>query len=200
METKGYFVHESAYIDDNVKIGKGTKIWHFSHILPNTEIGEDCIVGQNCMIGPDVKIGNRCKIQNNVSVYKGVTLEDEVFCGPSCVFTNVLTPRAFVERKSEFLPTLVKKGATIGANATIVCGHVIGEYALIGAGAVVTSDVPAYALYLGVPAKHSGWVCKCGAVLTRKTVSGESIELICSYCGSRYLLKDENFTVLEEKL
>ena len=200
MESKNFFVHESAYIDDNVKIGKGTKIWHFSHILPNTEIGENCIIGQNCMVGPDVKIGNRCKVQNNVSVYKGVVLEDDVFCGPSCVFTNVLTPRAFIERKAEFLPTLIKKGATIGANATVVCGHTIGRYALIGAGAVVTSDVPDYALYLGVPARHSGWVCKCGSVLTRKTSSNEELDLTCSYCGSRYMLKGEKFIVLEEKV
>jgi len=195
-----YFVHESAYIDEDVEIGKGTKIWHFSHILPRTVIGENCIIGQNCMIGPDVKIGNRCKIQNNVSVYKGVTLEDDVFCGPSCVFTNVLTPRAFIERKAEFLPTLVKKGATIGANATVVCGHTIGKYALIGAGAVVTSDVPDYALYLGIPARHSGWVCKCGTVLTRQTQFEGELELSCSYCGSRYILSGERLIVLEEKL
>ena len=200
MESKNFFVHESAYIDDGVKVGKGTKIWHFSHILPNTEIGENCIIGQNCMIGPDVKIGNRCKIQNNVSVYKGVVLEDDVFCGPSCVFTNVLTPRAFIERKAEFLPTLVKKGATIGANATVVCGHTIGRYALVGAGAVVTSDVPDYALYLGVPAKHSGWVCKCGMVLTRIVESNTKLELSCPYCGSKYILEGNNFIILEEKI
>ncbi len=200
MESKGFFVHESAYIDDGVKIGKGTKIWHFSHILPNTKIGENCIIGQNCMIGPDVKIGNHCKIQNNVSIYKGVTLEDDVFCGPSCVFTNVLTPRAFIERKAEFLPTLVKKGATIGANATVVCGHTIGRYALIGAGAVVTSDVPDYALYLGVPAKHSGWVCKCGMVLTGIVESNTKLEFTCLYCGSKYVLEGDNFIILEEKI
>ena len=200
MEGKDFFVHESAYIDDNVKIGKGTKIWHFSHVLSNTEMGENCIIGQNCMIGPDVKIGNRCKIQNNVSVYKGVVLEDDVFCGPSCVFTNVLTPRAFIERKAEFLPTLVKKGATIGANATVVCGHTIGKFALIGAGTVVTSDVPDYALYLGVPAKPSGWVCRCGMVLTRIVESDTKLELTCSYCGSKYILEGNNFIILEEKI
>jgi UDP-2-acetamido-3-amino-2,3-dideoxy-glucuronate N-acetyltransferase len=200
MESKDFFVHESVYIDDGVKIGKGTKIWHFSHILPNTEIGENCIIGQNCMIGPDVKIGNHCKIQNNVSVYKGIVLEDSVFCGPSCVFTNVLTPRAFIERKAEFLPTLVKKGATIGANATVVCGHTIGKYALIGAGAVVTSDVPDYALYLEVPAKHSGWVCKCGMVLTRIVESDTKLELTCFYCGSKYILDGNNFIILKEKI
>ena len=200
MGSKDFFVHESACIDDGVEIEKGTKIWHFSHILPNTEIGENCIIGQNCMIGPDVKIGNRCKIQNNVSVYKGVVLEDDVFCGPSCVFTNVLTPRAFIERKAEFLPTLVKKGATIGANATVVCGHTIGKYALIGAGAVVTSDVPDYALYLEVPAKHSGWVCKCGMVLTTIVESDTKLELTCFYCGSKYILEGNNFIILEEKI
>jgi len=152
------------------------------------------------MIGPDVRVGKGCKIQNNVSIYKGVTLEEYVFCGPSCVFTNVLTPRAFIERKSEFLPTLVKEGATIGANATIVCGHTIGRYALIGAGAVVTSDIPDYALYLGIPAKHSGWVCKCGAVLTRRTISEEKLELTCNFCGSKYMLDGDKFIVLEEKL
>ncbi len=197
---KDYFVHESAYIDEPVKIGKGTKIWHFSHILPNTEIGENCVIGQNCMIGPDVKIGNRCKIQNNISIYKGVTLEDEVFCGPSCVFTNVLTPRAFIERKSEFLPTLVKRGATIGANATIVCGHTIGRYAMIGAGAVVVTDVPDYALYLGVPARHSGWVCKCGVVLTKEIEAINKVTLICKNCRSKYLLELGKLFVLEEKI
>ena len=168
LKTKNYYAHESSYIDEHVKIGEGTKIWHFSHILKNTEIGINCIIGQNCMIGPDVKIGNGCKIQNNVSIYKGVELEDYVFCGPSCVFTNVLTPRAFIERKHEFKKTLVKKGATIGANATIVCGNTIGEYAMIGAGAVITTDVENYALYTGVPAKRSGWVCKCGVVWFKK--------------------------------
>ena len=197
---KSYFVHPSSYIDEPVEIGEGTKIWHFCHILRNTKIGKNCIVGQNCMIGPDVKIGTGCKIQNNVSIYKGVELEDFVFCGPSMVFTNVLTPRAFVERKQEFKKTLVKLGATIGANATIVCGHTIGRYSLIGAGAVVTSDVPDYALYIGVPAKHSGWVCKCGVVLTRKTASKEKLELECTYCGSKYVLDKEKFIVLEEKI
>ena len=197
---KTYFVHESSYSDENVKIGSGTKIWHFTHILPNTVIGDNCIIGQNCMIGPEVTIGNRCKIQNNVSIYKGVSLEDDVFCGPSCVFTNVLTPRAFVERKSEFLPTLVKRGATIGANATVVCGHIIGKYALIGAGAVVTSNVPDYALYLGIPARHKGWVCKCGNVLTREVRVNSSKELRCSYCGSLYFLTPSGLQVIEEKL
>jgi len=182
-------------VDEGVTIGNGTKIWHFSHILSDTEIGENCIIGQNCMIGPEVKIGNGCKIQNNVSVYKGVILEEDVFCGPSCVFTNVLTPRAFIERKNEFRQTLVKKGATIGANATVVCGHTIGKYALIGAGAVVTSNVPDYALFLGVPARLAGWVCKCGLVLTRKKRSENKEQLICPSCGSEYVFDRERFCV-----
>ena len=188
-----YFIHSSSYIDKNVIIGKGTKIWHFSHILSNTKIGQNCVIGQNCMIGPDVKIGNTCKIQNNVSIYKGVILEDNVFCGPSMVFTNVLNPRAFIERKNEFKYTLVKRGATIGANATIVCGNTIGKYALIGAGALVTKDVPDYALMLGVPAKQKGWVCECGEVLTREVRSESQKELICPRCRSRYVLKSNDF-------
>ncbi len=207
MEKGNYFVHESAYIDEPVDIGEGTKIWHFSHILPNTKIGKNCIIGQNCMIGPDVKIGDGCKIQNNVSIYKGVELEDYVFCGPSCVFTNVLTPRAFIERKHEFKKTIVKTGATIGANATIVCGNTIGRYAMVGAGAVVVSDVEDYALYTGVPAKRVGWVCKCGVVLVHKDrIKGDvvrkdrKIEIICKSCKSRYILEDNKFYPLEEKV
>jgi len=165
LQPQDYFVHESAYVDEGARIGKGTKIWHFSHILKETEIGEQVIIGQNVMIGPDVKVGNRCKIQNNVSLYKGTILEDGVFCGPSCVFTNVNTPRAEIERKDEFLPTLVKQGATIGANATIVCGNTIGAYSLIAAGAVVTKEVPAHALMAGVPARRIGWVSHAGEVL-----------------------------------
>ena len=195
---KTYFIHPSSYVDEDVEIGEGTKIWHFSHILKGTKIGSNCIIGQNVMIGPDVKIGNRCKIQNNVSVYKGVILEDEVFCGPSCVFTNVLTPRAFIERKQEFRQTVVKQGATIGANATIICGVTIGRYALVGAGAVVTGDVPDYALYLGVPARHSGWVCKCGVVLTRKVKAESCEEFTCPNCGSKYVLEGEKFLPIKE--
>lgn len=193
-EEKKYFVHESSYIDQDVEIGQGTKIWHFSHILKGTRIGKNCIIGQNCMIGPDVIIGDRCKIQNNVSIYKGVILEDDVFCGPSCVFTNVYNPRAFIERKHEFLPTIVKKGATIGANATIVCGVTIGRYSMIGAGAVVKKDVPDYAIVVGVPARQIGWVCKCGVTL--KFNNGYAV---CSNCGNEYELKeDNNFIVLRE--
>lgn len=156
------FIHESAYVDQPSRIGDGTKIWHFSHVLPNTVIGEDCVLGQNVVAGPDVRIGNRCKIQNNVSLYKGVELADGVFCGPSCVFTNVLTPRAEIERKDEFAATPVGKGATIGANATIVCGNRLGAYCMVAAGAVVTKDVPDYALVAGVPAKRIGWVSRAG--------------------------------------
>ena len=177
-------VHETAQVDPNVEIGHGTRIWHFSHILTNAQIGEDCTIGQNVMIGRAVKIGNRCKIQNNVSVYEGVTLEDGVFCGPSCVFTNVLNPRAEIERKNEFQATLVRQGATIGANATIVCGNEIGQYAMIGAGAVVTSDVPDFALMTGVPARRTGWVSKAGEVLDET--------LICPRAGVQYQEVNEN--------
>ncbi len=200
--SENYFVHETAVIDENVEIGEGTKIWHFSHILPRTRIGRNCILGQNVMVGPDVSIGDRCKIQNNVSVYKGVTLEDEVFCGPSVTFTNVLTPRAFIERKHEFRPTLVKRGATIGANATIVCGVTIGRYAFVGAGAVVTRDVPDYGLVIGVPAKLTGWVCKCGVPITREISPkrGERIKLRCNYCGSEYELTAQGLIPVKETI
>ena len=163
--TPDYFVHPTAIIDDNVAIGKGTKIWHFSHVLSGSAIGENCNIGQNVVIGPDVSIGNKCKIQNNVSVYKGVTLEDGVFCGPSMVFTNIYNPRAEIGKMDQVRPTLVKKGATLGANCTIVCGHTIGRYAFIGAGAVVTKDVPDYALMVGNPARQIGSVCECGGRL-----------------------------------
>ena len=149
-----YFVHQTSIVDDGAQIGEGTSIWHFSHIMKDAQIGRKCIIGQNVFVGSVVKIGNCCKIQNNVSLYKGVIIEDDVFCGPSCVFTNVYNPRAFIERKHEFRPTLVKKGTTVGANATIICGVTIGRYALIGAGAVVKENVPDYALVVGIPAKH----------------------------------------------
>lgn len=189
-----FFVHKSSYIDKNVKIGQGTKIWHFSHILENSQIGKDCTIGQNVMIGPNVRIGNKCKIQNNVSIYKGVVLEDMVFCGPSCVFTNVTTPRAFIERKDEFLPTLIKKGVTIGANATIICPATIGEYALVGAGAVVKKDVCGYALIVGIPARQIGWVCRCGVTLKFTKNKAK-----CIYCGSEYRLSKNGIEVLKDK-
>ncbi len=185
------YLHESAYVDENVEIGGGTKIWHFSHILKNSSIGKNCVIGQNVTIGPDVAIGDRCKIQNNVSVYKGVVLEDEVFCGPSCVFTNVYNPRAFIERKYEFRQTLIKKGTTIGANATIICGVTIGRYAMIGAGAVVKTDVPDYAIFAGVPARQIGWSCRCGTTLKLKNEN----EANCDYCGNEYKLRDGELTI-----
>jgi UDP-2-acetamido-3-amino-2,3-dideoxy-glucuronate N-acetyltransferase len=180
------FVHETALVDDGAIVGADTKIWHFSHVLSRTRIGERCSIGQNVMIGPDVCIGNGCKLQNNVAVYKGVTLDDDVFCGPSMVFTNVLTPRAHIERKDEFAPTHIGKGATLGANCTIVCGHEVGAYAMVGAGAVVTKDVPAYALVVGNPARQIGWVSEAGERL------GD--DLICPRDGSRYELRDGQLT------
>jgi UDP-2-acetamido-3-amino-2,3-dideoxy-glucuronate N-acetyltransferase len=168
LETLPYFVHESSYVDEPVAIGEGTKIWHFSHVLAHTEIGRECTIGQNVMIGPHVRIGNRVKIQNNVSIYEGVELEDEVFCGPSMVFTNVVTPRSGTPRNrpEDFAATLIKRGATLGANATIVCGHTVGEFAFVGAGAVVTKDIPAYAIVYGNPARVQGYACECGVRLS----------------------------------
>jgi UDP-2-acetamido-3-amino-2,3-dideoxy-glucuronate N-acetyltransferase len=176
-----YFVHESSYVDPGAQIGSGTKIWHFAHIMPTAVIGEDCSLGQNTFVADGVRIGNRVKIQNNVSVYEGVVLEDDVFCGPSCVFTNVVNPRSHVSRRAEFAPTLVRRGASIGANATVICGGTIGEYAFIGAGAVVRGDVPAYALMLGVPARQVGWMCRCGVRL--ELVGGVAA---CPTCATRY--------------
>ena len=181
--TSHFFAHEAAVIDEGVEIGKGAKVWHFSHILSGSKIGENCNIGQNVVIGPDVVIGNKCKIQNNVSVYKGVTLEDGVFCGPSMVFTNIYNPRAEISKMDQVRPTLVKKGATLGANCTIVCGHIIGKYAFIGAGAVVTKDVPEHALMVGNPAKQIGWMCVCGTTLKLK-----EDKAICSYCERQYTL------------
>lgn len=195
LPSPNIFIHESSYVDEDVKIGEGTKVWHFSHILKGSRIGEKCIVGQNAVIGPDVTIGNKCKVQNNVSLYKGVTLEEEVFCGPSCVFTNVYNPRAFIERKREFMLTIVKKGATIGANATIVCGTTIGRYAMIGAGAVVKTDVPDYAIIAGVPARQIGWVCKCGT-----TLMFHDKHATCEYCKNEYGLEDKWLTVIKEEI
>jgi UDP-2-acetamido-3-amino-2,3-dideoxy-glucuronate N-acetyltransferase len=182
-------IHESAYVDDGVSIGAGTKIWHFSHILGNCNIGQDCSFGQNVVVGPNVNIGNRVRIQNNVSVYDGVTLEDDVFCGPSCVFTNVINPRANIERKDEFRKTIVRRGASIGANATIVCGHDLGQYCFIAAGATVTKPVAAFALMAGTPARRIGWMSEAGERL------GD--DLICPAYGTHYEL--ENPDVLRKK-
>ena len=174
------FVHESAYVDDGATIGAGTKVWHFCHVLGGAVIGERCVLGQNVVVMNGTRIGNNVKLQNNVSVYEGVELEDDVFCGPSMVFTNVLNPRAHVSRRHEYRRTLVRRGATIGANATIVCGTTLGEYAFVGAGAVVAADVADYALVVGVPARRTGWMCQCGE---RLPDSGEGT---CASCGSTY--------------
>lgn len=190
QHNRSIFVHDSSYIDENVQIGNDTKIWHFSHILKDCILGAKVTVGQNVAIGPSVTVGDNCKIQNNVSLYKGIELEKNVFCGPSCVFTNVFNPRAHIERKEEFRKTLVQEGATIGANATIICGVTIGKYALIGAGSVVTKDVKNNALVYGVPAKFHGWVSDYGEIL------GE--DLICPKTGERYKeVIRENETYLE---
>jgi UDP-2-acetamido-3-amino-2,3-dideoxy-glucuronate N-acetyltransferase len=177
-------VHESAYVDDNVSIGPGTKIWHFSHIMSGCRIGRRCNIGQNVVVSPAVQIGDNVKIQNNVSVYTGVILEDDVFCGPSMVFTNVINPRSHVSRKDEYRQTIVGRGASLGANSTILCGHNIGRYAFVGAGAVVTRDVPDFALVVGNPARLSGWVCACGVILTRGSVVPTTAQ--CSTCGLEY--------------
>jgi UDP-2-acetamido-3-amino-2,3-dideoxy-glucuronate N-acetyltransferase len=176
-----FFVHESSYVDDGATIGKGTKIWHFSHIMPGAVIGERCNLGQNVVVMPGTRLGNNVKVQNNVSIYEGVMLEDDVFCGPSCVFTNVVNPRSHVPRKSEFRQTLVRRGVSIGANATILCGITLGEYSFIGAGAVVRSDVPAFALMVGVPARRVGWMCQCGVRLQLREGRGS-----CGTCGATY--------------
>lgn len=188
-----YYVHESAWIDDGCDIGEGTKIWHFSHVLPGSSIGKHCTIGQNVMIGPDVIVGDHCKIQNNISLYNGVILEDYVFCGPSCVFTNVINPRAGIERKDEFRQTIVRFGATVGANATIICGVEIGRYALVAAGAVVTGDVKPYALVTGVPARQTGWVSKSGDKLDLPLTSSE--ETSCCHGPEKYTLKNDHIRV-----
>ena len=185
MNNNDYFVHDSSYVDDDVIIGAGTRVWHFCHIQKGARIGKNCSLGQNVNISNDVKIGNGVKIQNNVSVYEGVELEDFVFCGPSCVFTNDLTPRAkYPKGHANYKKTLVKEGASIGANATIVCGNTIGSWAMVGAGAVVTKDVKDHALVLGVPAVQTGWVCECGHVLDDT--------LLCPVCGREYVLSDKS--------
>ena len=179
-----YQVHESSYVDDGCEIGDGTRIWHFCHIMTGSVIGERCNIGQNVVISPQVRLGNNVKIQNNVSIYTGVILEDDVFCGPSMVFTNVINPRSHVVRRNEYQRTVVGRGASLGANCTVVCGHDIGKYAFVGAGAVVTKDVPPYALVVGNPARIAGWMCECGV----KLASGGAppTEARCAACGTEY--------------
>lgn len=185
------YIHSTSIVDDNVSIGGNTKIWHYSHIQSGAVIGESCSFGQNVNIGNNVHIGNNVKIQNNVSVYEGVTIEDYVFCGPSCVFTNDLTPRSRFPKNHKYLSTIIRHDATIGANATIVCGHEVGAFATIAAGAVVTTDISPYALYAGVPAKQVGWVCECGQVLREQ----DSYIFACTDCGREYELKDGNLAI-----
>jgi len=198
MGRRGYFAHATAVIDDGAEIGEHTKIWHFCHIMGGARIGDHCVIGQNCFVG-NVNIGANVKLQNNVSIYDGVTLEDDVFIGPSAVFTNVINPRSFVARKAEYRATLVGHGATIGANATIVCGVTIGQYAFIGAGAVVTRHVAPYSLVVGVPAVPSGWVCACGIKLGAVSVlepSAKAQRLECAECGRDYLLRSSGLSPL----
>ena len=183
-----YFVHESSYADEGCRIGDGTRIWHFSHIMAGAVLGERCNIGQNVVISPDVVLGNNVKVQNNVSIYTGVILEDDVFCGPSMVFTNVINPRSHVVRKHEYQRTMVGRGASLGANCTVVCGHDIGRHAFIGAGAVVTKTVPDYALVVGNPGRITGWVCECGIKLATGAVPPSAAT--CSACGTAYLTTD----------
>ncbi|MBW6536698.1 MAG: N-acetyltransferase [Mariniphaga sp.] len=184
------FIHETAVVDNGAQIGKGTRIWHFCHVMGTAQIGENCVLGQNVFVGNKAVLGNNVKVQNNVSVYEGVVCEDDVFLGPSMVFTNVVNPRSAVNRKEEFKKTLVKKGATVGANSTIVCGTTLGEYCFIGAGAVITKDVKPYALMVGVPARQKGWVSRSGAIL------GD--DLVCPETGEKYILADGFLKLLNE--
>ena len=198
------FIHESAYVDDGATIGDGTNVWHFCHIMAGAVIGERCSLGQNVVVMPGTKVGNNVKVQNNVSIYEGVELEDDVFCGPSMVFTNVINPRSHVSRKNEYRRTLVRRGASIGANATIVCGATLGEYSFVGAGAVVANDVKPYALVVGVPARQIGWVCQCGERLASAAVASAAVALTvessgpvrhsCEACGSVYRLEKGQLT------
>lgn len=192
MSRSDIFIHDSAVVDEGADVGSGTKIWHFSHVMPEAVIGEDCVLGQNVFVGDRARIGNSVKIQNNVSVYEGVILEDEVFCGPSMVFTNVINPRSGIERKDEFRTTHVKKGATLGANAVILCGNTIGTYAMVGAGAVVTRPVADYALVMGSPARRKGWVSRSGHRL-----EFEKGRAACPETGEEYVLKDDRVSLLE---
>lgn len=183
----GAVIHESAYVDEGAQIGGDTRVWHFCHVLGGAVIGERCSLGQNVVVMNGVRIGNNVKIQNNVSIYEGVELEDDVFCGPSMVFTNVINPRSHVPRKTEYQKTLVRRGASIGANATIVCGVTLGEYSFIGAGSVVTNDVDAYALIVGVPGRRVGWMCQCGE---RLPATDAVDEIACSVCRTAYVMRD----------
>ena len=191
----GVQIHESAYVDEPCEIGPGTKIWHFTHVMPNCRLGRNCNLGQNVVVSPDVTLGDNVKVQNNVSIYTGVVLEDDVFCGPSMVFTNVINPRSEIVRRGENQRTVIRKGATMGANCTIVCGIEIGRYAFIAAGAVVPKDVPPYALLVGVPAKRIGWACRCGSTLPG-AYAGRSIA--CPACGNEYREENESLTPLKE--
>ena len=189
---KDVFIHDTSFVDDNVTIGQGTKIWHFSHILQDCNIGKDCSLGQNVVVGPRVTIGNKVKIQNNVSVYEGVTLEDGVFCGPSCVFTNVHNPRAEIIRKNEYKKTLIRRGVTFGANCTIICGVTIGSFAFIGAGALISKNVPSYALMVGVPAKQIGWMSEYGEKLDLPLTG--NAKTICKHTKQQYQLQGNEVT------
>ena len=189
-----FFAHESSFVDDNVNIGDNTKVWHFSHILSGSKIGENCSFGQNCVVGPKVNIGNGVKVQNNISIYEGVEVEDDVFLGPSMVFTNVTNPRAFIVRREEFKKTIMKKGCSVGANATIVCGVTVGEYALIGSGTVVNKDVKAHALMVGVPARQIGWVSIAGNTLK----FDDNNMAIDSFDNSKYKIENDNLILIEE--
>lgn len=190
-----WFIHASSYVDDGCEIGEDTKIWHFCHVMSGSRIGRRCNIGQNVVISPQVTIGDNVKIQNNVSIYTGVVIEDDVFCGPSMVFTNVVNPRSHVSRKDEYRQTLVRKGASLGANSTIVCGHTIGVFAFVGAGAVVTKDVPDFALVVGNPARISGWMCQCGVKLA--TGQRPPDQVACVACGSRYRASDGTLALLD---
>lgn len=196
-----HFVHESSYVDEGARVGAGTRIWHFCHLMSGCEVGENCTIGQNVFIGEDVVVGSNVKIQNNVSLYTGVEVEDDVFLGPSMVFTNVVNPRSEVSRRDEYLPTRVGRGATVGANATVVCGVTLGRYAFVGAGAVVTRDVPDHALVHGVPATHRGWMCRCGVGLAFAPAEGRpGVELsTCTRCGTGYRKRGQEVVVAAEE-
>lgn len=197
MQADGLLIHETAIVADDCQIGAETRVWQFANIMGGTSIGKKCNIGQNVFIETGVRIGDRVKIKNNVALYTGVICEDDVFLGPSCVFTNVINPRSFVERKSEFQQTIIKQGATIGANATILCGHMIGAYAMIGAGAVVTKDVPDFGLVIGNPGRQVGWVCKCGGRLSCGMRDHENGTVTCVECGLTYLLNSGELHIIE---